>query len=158
MILLIHYLSIIILDRLCYSNTENYSSFRVVLSKAKDVSRKPLSVFSIRFATRTPKSIRFSSRTERSEVRIEKTTIGVLDTLRYSNTENYSGFRVEPNEVRFVSRKPFSVFSIYFVTRTPKSIRFSSRTERSEVRIEKTILGVLDTLRYSNTEKHSVFE
>jgi len=62
------------------------------------------------------------------------------------------GFRVEPNEVRFVSRKPLSVFSIRFATRTPKSIRFSSRTERSEVRIEKTSIGVLDTLRYSNTE------
>jgi len=95
--------------------------------------------------------LRFSSRTERSEVRIEKTTIGVLDTLRYSNTdhqrfssnperskgciektticlldtlrysntENHCGFRVEPNEVRFVSRKPLSVFSIRFATRRP---------------------------------------
>jgi hypothetical protein len=45
--------------------------------------------------------LRFSSRTERSEVRIEKTTIGVLDTLRYSNTE-YSRFssRTERSEVR----------------------------------------------------------
>jgi hypothetical protein len=36
--------------------------------------------------------------------------IDVLDALRYSKTD-YNGFRVEPNEVRFVSRKPLSVFS-----------------------------------------------
>jgi len=65
------------------------SGFRVVLSEAKDISRKPLqSVFSIRFATRTPNEIWFSSSPERSEGHIEKTTtISVLDTLRYSNTE-----------------------------------------------------------------------
>jgi len=80
--------------------------FRVEPNEVRFVSRKPLSVFSIRFATRTPKSIRFSSRTERSEVRIEKTIIGVLDTLRYSNTVNYSGFRVVLSNVKDVSRKP----------------------------------------------------
>jgi hypothetical protein len=75
---------------------------------------------------------RFSSSTEQSEGRIEKTSIGVLDTLRYSNTEIHSGFRVKPNEVRFVSRKPFSVFSIHFATRTPNTTGF--RVEPNEVR------------------------
>jgi hypothetical protein len=103
-----------VLDTLRYSNTEIHSGFRVEPNKVRFVSRKLLSVFSIHFVTRTPRSIRFSSRTERSEVHIEKTTIGLLDTLRYSNTENHCGFRVEPNEVRFVSRKPPSYFLISF--------------------------------------------
>jgi hypothetical protein len=70
-------------------------------SKRKFVSKKLLSVFSIRFATRRP---------------------------------NRTGFRVEPNEVRFVSRKPSiglpetirnsstgqkSIFSIRFFNRRP---------------------------------------
>jgi hypothetical protein len=46
----------------------------------------------------------------KTKVRIEKTVIGVLETLRYSKTDHK---------------------------------RFSSRTERSEVRIEKTIAYVL---------------
>jgi len=98
-----------------------------------------LLVFSIRFATRTPNRTRISSSPERSEGCIEKTTtIGVLDTLRYSCSRYASllehrtepGFRVDTSEASGVSRKPLqSVFSIRYATR------------------------VLDTLRYSNTDR-----
>jgi len=111
--------------------------FRVEPNEVRFVSRKPFSVFSIHFVTRTPKSIRFSSRTERSEVHIEKTTIGVLDTLRNSNTE-YSRFssRTERSEVR-IEKTILSLLDTLRYSNTEYS-RFSSRTERSEVRIEKT--------------------
>ena len=56
-------------------------NFRVVLSKAKDISRKPLqSVFSIRLATRTPFQILFSSSPSQSEGHIEK-TIAIISQL-----------------------------------------------------------------------------
>jgi len=95
----------------------NTDGFRVALSETKCVSRKPTSVFSIHFVTRRP---------------------------------NIAGFRVEPNEVRFVSRKPLSVFSIRqisFVYSKTEIKRFLSRTERSEVRIKKTIISFSDKMK-----------
>jgi len=77
--------------------------------------------------------------------------IGVLDTLRYSNTDK-NGFRVEPNEVRFVSRKPLLIFSL----------RIAVNDNANQTKHHKWCwyfyIGLLDTLRYSKTEHKSVFE
>jgi hypothetical protein len=82
--------------------------------------------------------------------------VGVLDTLRYSKTEIHSGFRVEPNEVRFVSRKPLSVFSIRFATRTPRTNRFSNGPKRSRGCIEKSITLSVFSIRFATRTPRTI--
>jgi len=76
---------------------------------------------------------------------------GLLDTLRYSKTEqNRFSSRTETKWGSY-RENPYRC-SRYISLLEHRTERFSSRTERSEVRIEKTNIGLLATLRYSKTE------
>jgi len=83
-----------------------------------------------------------------------------------------NGFRVEPNEVRFVSRKPSigfpetirnsstgqkSIFSIRFFIRRPITNGF--RVKPNEVRFvsRKPSIGFPETIRNSSTGQKSIF-
>jgi len=198
-----------------YSKTEIKRFSSRTWAKRKFVSRKPLSVFSIRFVTRRPttngfrvalsetKGVsrkQFSSSPEQKKLcrnYVKELTLNpslgkrgsflppslhkrrgkgwwVIQFVYYDTASKRRGYQEKPflifstriavndnaNQTKhhkwcwyFIS--VFSIRQISFVYSKTEYNWFSSRTERSEVRIEKTIVGLLDTFRYSNTDKNN---